>query len=33
MTRPGDVSYAPGIPGYWVYRNLRHFSGYNVTAF
>jgi len=25
--------YAPGIPGYWVYRNLRHFSGYNVTAF
>lgn len=25
--------YAPGIPGFWVYRNLRHFSGYNVTAF
>lgn len=25
--------YAPGVPGYWVYRNLRHFSGYNVTAF
>lgn len=20
-------------PGYWVYRNLRHLSGYNVTAF
>jgi hypothetical protein len=25
--------YAPGRPGYWVFRNLRHFSGYNVTAF
>ncbi|MFN8572264.1 MAG: hypothetical protein U0132_09410 [Gemmatimonadaceae bacterium] len=25
--------YAPGVPGFWVFRNLRHFSGYNVTAF
>lgn len=24
--------YAPGVPGYWVLRNLRHFSGYNVWA-
>jgi hypothetical protein len=24
--------YAPGIPGYWVFRNLRHFSAYNVAA-